>query len=69
MLSINPKMLPRLDELEAGLIARHNRAITEGWRGEIEGIELTSRFLRTKRNQAQPALATGPVALGLPATR
>jgi len=71
MLSINPKMLPRLDELEADLLVRRQRAITEDWRGEAEGIELTLTFLRAKRNQAQRALsmAAGSVDLGIPATR
>lgn len=72
MLSINPKMLPRLDELEADLISRRKRAIVEDWRGEIEGIELTLTFLRAKRNQAQRALtmtAAAPVNLGMPATK
>ena len=67
MLSISPKMLPRLDELESDLLARRKRALAENWGGEIEGIDLTLTFLRSKRNQAQRALATGPVALGLPA--
>jgi hypothetical protein len=71
MLSINPKMLPRLDELEADLLARRQRAITEDWRGEVEGIELTLTFLRAKRNQAQRSmsLAVGSVDLGIPAPR
>jgi hypothetical protein len=69
MLSINPRMLPRLDELEADLITRRQRAADEGWRGEIEGIDLTLTFLRGKRAQAQRAAATGPVALGMPAVR
>jgi hypothetical protein len=72
MLSINPKMLPRLDELEADLISRRERAIAEDWRGEIEGIELTLTFLRAKRNQAQRALhmtAAAPVNLRMPATK
>jgi hypothetical protein len=51
MLSIDPKMLPRLDEIEHDLV--------EGWRGEIEGIDLTLTFLRSKRAQAQRAAATG----------
>jgi hypothetical protein len=50
MLSVNPKMLPRLDELEADLLARQ-RAIDEGWRGETEGLDLTLRFLHSKRAQ------------------
>ncbi|MCC3332033.1 hypothetical protein [Nocardia abscessus] len=44
MLSVNPKMLPRLDELEQDLIARLRRARDENWRGEIEGLELTLTF-------------------------
>jgi hypothetical protein len=40
MLSINPKMLPRLDELEADLLARRQRAVDEGWR--VESKDSTS---------------------------
>ena len=67
MLSVNPKMLPRLDEIEADLIGRRQRAAEEGWHGEIEGIDLTLTYLRGKRAQAQRAAATGPVSLGMPA--
>jgi site-specific recombinase XerD len=69
MLSINPKMLPRLDELEADLLARRERAVAEDWRGEVEGLTLTLTFLHSKRAQAQRAAAmptTGPIALGMP---
>ncbi|MFF4466465.1 recombinase [Streptomyces mirabilis] len=66
MLSINPRMLPRLDELEADLLARRQRAIDEGWRGEVEGLDLTLRFLRSKRAQAHRAAATRTVDLGMP---
>ncbi len=52
MLHINPKMIPRLNELEADLQGRRERAVAEGWLGEIEGIELTLRFLRDKRDEA-----------------
>ncbi|MBS1694746.1 MAG: site-specific integrase [Actinobacteria bacterium] len=71
MLSINPKMLPRLDELEADLLARRQRAIIEDWRGEVEGIELTLTFLRAKRNQAERAFtpSTGSFDLGIPTPR
>ena len=68
MLSVNPKMLPRLDELEADLLARRQRAVDEGWRGEVEGLELTLKFLRSKRLQAQRAAMVGPVSLGMPAS-
>lgn len=66
MLSIHPKMLPRLDELEADLLARRQRAIDEGWRGEVEGLDLTLRFLRSKRAQAHRAAATAGVDLAMP---
>ncbi|GAA4635473.1 hypothetical protein GCM10023196_081100 [Actinoallomurus vinaceus] len=33
MLQMNPKMLPRLDELEADLRQRRDRAVSEGWLG------------------------------------
>ncbi|QDN95107.1 phage integrase family protein [Streptomyces sp. S1A1-8] len=66
MLSINPRMLPRLDELEADLLARRQRAIDEGWRGEVEGLDLTLRFLRSKHAQAHRAAATWTVDLGMP---
>jgi len=59
MLSVNPKMLPRLDELETDLITRRERAVDEGWHGEIEGIDLTLTFLRSKRVQAQARRCSG----------
>ncbi|MFF4576307.1 recombinase [Streptomyces sp. NPDC001410] len=67
MLSINPKMLPRLDELEEDLLTRRGRAVAEDWRGEIDGLDLTLAFLRSKREQARRFQRTGHVALGLPA--
>ncbi len=65
VLQIDPKMLPRLDELEEDLTARRARALREGWLGEIEGIDLTLSFLRQKREQAQRHRRT-TVILGLP---
>ncbi|WP_218018206.1 tyrosine-type recombinase/integrase [Nocardia shimofusensis] len=66
MLSVNPKMLPRLEEIEEDLLARRQRAITEGWHGEVEGLELTLTFLRSKRDQTRRTAAIGSVALGIP---
>jgi hypothetical protein len=63
MLTLNPKMLPRLDELEADLVQRRDHATTNGWKGEIEGIDLTLTFLRGKRSQThsgQPWNACSP---------
>ncbi|AIV38620.1 integrase [Streptomyces sp. CCM_MD2014] len=69
MLSIDPKMLSRLDELEQDLVDRRTRAVAEGWQGEIEGIDLTLTFLRGKRAQAQRLQRSGIVDLGLPHQR
>lgn len=69
MLSVNPKMLPRLDELEEDLIARRERAVEEGWQGEIEGLDLTLTFLRGKREQTRRFRRSEPVELGLPHPR
>ena len=65
VLHIDPDMLPRLNEIETDLHARRSRAATEGWLGEIEGIDLTLEFLQDKRNQAERAATF----IGLPAMR
>lgn len=49
----DPGMLARLDEIEADLLARRERAANEGWLGEIEGLDLTLSFLRAKRARTQ----------------
>lgn len=59
-------MLPRLDELEADLPARCQRAIDEGRRGEVEGLDLILKFLRGKRAQGHRAAAMSRVDLGMP---
>ena len=69
MLNINPKMLPRLNEIEVDLLARRSRAEQEGWLGEVEGIDLTLTFLRQKREQTQRLARIAPVDLGLPTLR
>ena len=67
MLHINPKMLPRLAELEEDLVKRRVRAEAEGWRGETEGIDLTLAILRGKRDETERRLRRPTVDLGLPA--
>jgi hypothetical protein len=47
MLSVNPKMLSRLNEPEEDLLARRKRAVEEDWRGETDGLDLTLTFLRS----------------------
>jgi hypothetical protein len=70
MLHVNPKMLPRLAELEEDLGHRRARALAEGRLGEIEGIDLTLRFLQEKQQQAQRLLTiTSQVDLGMPVIR
>jgi hypothetical protein len=63
-------MLPRLAELEKDLHARRARAQAEGWLGEIEGIDLTLRFLADKQQQGERLQKiTGTVELGIPTLR
>ncbi|MFF1839902.1 recombinase [Streptomyces sp. NPDC058231] len=69
MLHVNPKMLPRLAELESDLLDRRARAEAEGWAGEIEGIDLTLSFLRAKRDETQRRDQRPPVDLGIPKPR
>jgi Phage integrase family len=69
MLRIDPKMLPRLEELEVDLLARRARAEAEGWLGELEGIDLTLSFLRDKRAEARRLSRVTPVHLGMPTRR
>jgi len=69
MLHVQPEMVPRLDEIEADLIARRDRAESEGWRGEIEGIEVTLDRLRSKRDRAQRIGPSAPVMLPMPVVR
>ncbi|GAA3372290.1 hypothetical protein GCM10017744_103230 [Streptomyces antimycoticus] len=69
MLHINPKMLPRLAELEADLLDRRARAEAEHWIGEIEGIDLTLTFLRAKRDETQRRAQRPSVDLGIPTRR
>ena len=46
---------------------RRDRAVSEGWLGEIEGIDLTLRFLTDKRNQTNRLTkVTGRIDLGIP---
>jgi hypothetical protein len=69
MSSINPKMLPRLDEIEDDLLTRRARAEAEGWLGEIEGIGLTLSFLGQKRDETRRLARIAPAELGMPSTR
>lgn len=69
MLRINPKMLPRLEELEADLQGRLQRATEEAWLGEIEGIKLTLVFLQGKRDEALRLSHRPKIDLGMPKPR
>ncbi|WP_234388100.1 MULTISPECIES: hypothetical protein [Streptomyces] len=60
MLSINPKMLPRLAELEEDLLARRKRAVAEDRRGEIDGLDLTLTFLQRGLREGLSITSTPP---------
>ncbi len=66
MININPKMLPRLDEIEVDLLTRRARAEAEGWLGELEGIDLTLSFLGQRRDQTRRLARVAPADLGIP---
>jgi hypothetical protein len=60
----------RLQEIEGDLLIRRTRAESEGWLGEIEGIDLTLAYVRDKTAQTERTLARSPtVSLGMPAIR
>jgi integrase len=66
MLHLAPHMLTRLDELETDLLRRQTEAHARGWLGELEGLQLTLKFLRDKREQAHRLQARPTVNLGIP---
>jgi hypothetical protein len=59
-------MILRLDELEADLIARRERAEKEGWRGEVDGLELTLGHPRDKRGRPMRLQIQSRAALSPP---
>ncbi|MDJ0343347.1 integrase [Streptomyces sp. H10-C2] len=69
MLQVNPKLLPRLAEIEKDLLMRRKRAEEEQWLGEVEGIDVTLTFLRSKQDEAARLLQRPSIDLGLPAPR
>ena len=66
MLHVDPKMIVTLDEIEEDLLSRRRRAQPEGWLGEIEGIELTLKFLAGKRAEAQRTQRAAMTDIGMP---
>ncbi|GGW04654.1 MULTISPECIES: recombinase [Streptomyces] len=63
-------MIRRLEEIERDLLARRERAETEGGKGEIDGIDLTLQLLRQKHADATRfAHRTSHVSLGIPSVR
>ncbi|MEU5741173.1 recombinase [Streptomyces tendae] len=69
MLQVNPKMLPRLAEIEKDLLLRRKRAQEEHWLGEAEGIDSTLTFLRAKQAEAARLAKRTVANLGLPRPR
>jgi site-specific recombinase XerD len=69
MLRVDPKMIGRLDEIHADLLGHREHAQTQGWLGEIEGIDLTLRFLADKRAETVRLAEVGQdnvTPLGMP---
>ncbi|MEE1797538.1 recombinase [Streptomyces sp. JV176] len=63
-------MISRLEEIEQDLLDRRERAEREGWKGEIDGIDLTLQLLRQKHADATRfARRTSHVSLGMPSIR
>ncbi|GGU43045.1 hypothetical protein GCM10010289_74830 [Streptomyces violascens] len=69
MLQVNPKMLPRLAEIEKDLLLRRKRAQEEHWLGEVEGIDSTLTFLRAKQAEAARLSKRPTTNLGIPRPR
>ncbi|MFI1868894.1 tyrosine-type recombinase/integrase [Streptomyces jumonjinensis] len=69
MLQVNPKMLPRLAEIEKDLLLRRKRAQEEHWLGEVEGIDATLTFLRAKQAEAARLSKRPTTNLGIPRPR
>jgi integrase len=69
MLQVDPAMTDRLIEIETDLMARRERAEAEGWLGELDGIDLTRRFLGEKRAEAQRLSRSSITSLGIPSIR
>ncbi|MFB6809866.1 hypothetical protein [Streptomyces sp. NPDC056387] len=59
MLQVNPKMLPRLADIEKDPAFRRKRVEEEQWLGEIEGIDLTLIFVAPSR-RTQPTELLSP---------
>ncbi|MGV0109001.1 tyrosine-type recombinase/integrase [Arthrobacter sp. CP30] len=67
VLQVDPKVLPRLQDIEEDLHQRRARAKAEGWEGEIEGIDLTMRLLQEKI--AEASRTPRATLLGMPKVR
>jgi hypothetical protein len=69
MLRVDPKMLDRLEEIHTDLLARRGHAEAQGWLGELEGLDLTLRFLADKRAETlrlAHLARDGVTTLGMP---
>jgi integrase len=69
LLRAEPKQMPRLLEIIDNLQARLDEAHTQGWLGEVEGIQVSLEGARQKLNQMKEAQARPVISLGLPAIR
>ena len=65
-LQVEPKMLARLDEIEADLLARRNAPRPRDGAARSRDIDLTLTFLRQKRAQTRRLARIAPTDLGMP---
>ncbi|MCX5563072.1 hypothetical protein [Streptomyces sp. NBC_00038] len=69
MLQVNTMMLPRLADIEKDLLLRRKLAQEEHWLGEVEGIDSTLTFLRTKQAESARLTKRPTTDLGIPRPR
>ena len=70
LLRPDPSQRARLTEIRDNLIARIAEAETEGWLGEVEGLQVSLAGAEEKLCQLDPVHGQHtPVDLGIPTTR
>lgn len=62
----DPAQRPRLVEIRDNLIARIAEAEREGWRGEVEGLQVSLAGAQEKLTQINHYRANTSVHLGIP---
>lgn len=69
MLRVDPAQRHRLDEIAANLEERIEEAKSNGWLGEVQGLQVSLEAARTKLAALDRQALAGRVNLGLPVIR